>query len=636
MIVALMARGAPAQAAGRPGGATGAGALAGAQLALVSVPHVVDLTSDSASKVLAARGLTPRIVTERGEPEKVGLVIRQEPATDARVRRGAQVAIYVGSASPPPTAVNVMTLVDPAILVPTRLIKVPDVVGLESKSAVLALRDTGLTPVNGTNRYSDVQPRGQVVHVDPEPGTLVARGSRVSIDISLGPNPRETSFRMPRLVDRPLVDALAVIAKLSMSVGHVDSVPAPGAAGIVVWQSPASDTPARRDGAVDLRVAVAPTPVEIPQVVGLQLNEADSAIRAAGLTTADRVETTSDPDVAHGVVRQRPAPPGTAPRGTSVHLTVNTPPQVDSAVVPQLVGLSSADASAALKAAVLRIGNVLGGTLSERDTVASQSPASGTRVPMGSRVDFTISIPATDTDDPEILVEVPSVLGASLDVARHILSAAGLNTVVQTGSTSAGAKVNGQSPAAGAFIHADSAITLAMLDNAIRFVPDLRQLSVTDARALARAAGFEMRERPHTSGLHLFATVVAQTPDSGTVEFDAATPIDVITVEVEDPSLPPLLLGGFALGALVTGGGRLRRWWGERGTKSGPRDPSPPIPTLKVRTTSGGAPEITIDHDTPTLLEARLEIRMSTSLSAPGIEVAGTTVFDTARWSNDR
>ena len=66
---------------------------------------------------------------------------------------------------------------------------VPTVVGLSRTDAANLLADHGLVPrdAEGAGRYDDKVPAGRVARQNPDPRTLVKRGSPVTVVLSLGP-----------------------------------------------------------------------------------------------------------------------------------------------------------------------------------------------------------------------------------------------------------------------------------------------------------------------------------------------------------------------------------------------------------------------------------------------------------------
>ncbi len=97
-------------------------------------------------------------------------------------------------------------------------------------------------------------------------------------------------------------------------------------AGIAIAQSPAPGTHVDRDAAVNVVLSSGPPPVRVPAVVGKPSSTAGSTIADAGLRYS--LTHVAAPGTAPGiVVRQSPNPPASAPRGSTVALSVAETPE---------------------------------------------------------------------------------------------------------------------------------------------------------------------------------------------------------------------------------------------------------------------------------------------------------------------
>lgn len=156
--------------------------------------------------------------------------------------------------------------------------------------------------------------------------------------------------------------------------------------------------------------------VEVPRVVGMQVEDARDEIEDAGLD-AEVVRRASDEEIGE-VFRQRPGPGDEVDEGDSVTLFVSTGPA--ETTVPDLTGLTVEEARAELRAVDLRLGDQ---TEASSDTfepgqVIDQDPGPDEEVPEGTRVDVTVST-------GEELATVPSVINSTEDSAVDELEAAG-------------------------------------------------------------------------------------------------------------------------------------------------------------------------------------------------------------------
>ncbi len=255
-------------------------------------------------------------------------------------------------------------------------------------------------------------PADRVIRQNPPPGSLVQKNSLVELIVSNG---------LP-LVGLPDVRGfLAGDAQRSLSEQgfHVRIERRYDAAAkeSVVAQSPAPGARARAHSLVVLVVSMGPKPIDVPNLVGLDLASAQKLVAQLGLTL-DIVQQSPIPGVAAGTIASQDLVPGQsiAQRAT-MHVVVSTgaenagPP----VTLPNFVGIG-ADAA---RAQLARLG--LLETLSysvdpaASGTVLAEQPSAGSAVSPGSSVALTVAVPG----------EVPDTEGMTVDQARTTLEDAG-------------------------------------------------------------------------------------------------------------------------------------------------------------------------------------------------------------------
>ena len=193
----------------------------------------------------------------------------------------------------------------------------------------------------------------------------------------------------------------------------------------------------------------------VPPVVGLRFDEAERKLAEAGLKAALGESRPSLTAPRRYVLAQTPAA-GTAV-GPEVVVTLDVSAGQLRVAVPAVNGMSRDDATAALRAANLEIGQVIERPGPEaRGTVMSSQPASGQQVPQGTPVDLVVS------GGPSELL-MPDVVGRELFEVRSTLEQLGLRIgETQYDSTSAlpTGLVVSQVPSAGSPVTAASLITI--------------------------------------------------------------------------------------------------------------------------------------------------------------------------------
>jgi eukaryotic-like serine/threonine-protein kinase len=115
-----------------------------------------------------------------------------------------------------------------------REVEVPNLAGVTVQEAIDQTMQAGLS-LNVENRfYSTVTPAGRVLSQSPSPGTKVRRQWAVRITESLGPQ----RVSVPNVIGQTEREAAVNIRRLSLDLGTVAYIPAPGPPGIVLTQSP--------------------------------------------------------------------------------------------------------------------------------------------------------------------------------------------------------------------------------------------------------------------------------------------------------------------------------------------------------------------------------------------------------------
>jgi serine/threonine-protein kinase len=196
------------------------------------------------------------------------------------------------------------------------------------------------------------------------------------------------------------------------------------------------------------------TKVDVPNVVGLQADEAITQLKAQGLE-AERVDEAND--TAAGIVfDQDPKAAAAADKGSSVTIHVSTGPVIKE--VPSVVGQDVSDAQAALTDAGFKVKIV-----SKQDATApanrvlSQSPGGGTKQPSGTEITLTVS-------SGKAKATVPNVVDQDENDAIAAISRAGLvaRRVTEASDSVAQGKVIRTSPGAGTQVDQGSTVTIVV------------------------------------------------------------------------------------------------------------------------------------------------------------------------------
>ena len=198
---------------------------------------------------------------------------------------------------------------------------VPDVSGMSEADAKTAIEDLGLTFVKGDDVSSDTVDEGLAVSSDPGAGTSAVLGADVTVSFSSG----SATVQVPDVTGMTQSEARKEIENANLAWGDVTAEDSPGTqAGRVIRSSPAADTSVSRGETVSVVVSSGRTTV--PSVVGKTQDEAQEAIKAAGLnyntTTNDSKTNDQSKSNRYEVTAVDPAEGQSIDLGDSVTLTV--------------------------------------------------------------------------------------------------------------------------------------------------------------------------------------------------------------------------------------------------------------------------------------------------------------------------
>jgi eukaryotic-like serine/threonine-protein kinase len=196
---------------------------------------------------------------------------------------------------------------------------------------------------------------------------------------------------VPRVLGLSLQEAAALLRTGGLQVQEGGSEPHPTAAqGTVIWQDPPPGVSAPAGLRVTLVSSDGPPKIPVPDVTGLDGDLAQQLIAAAGLTVSQVESVQAAPPRGIAMVTRPPAttvlPPG-APVTVVVSRGAPTIP------VPNLLGMSQADARTRLELDGLQLGTVTRRRTSDANpgTVVAQKPAANTLAAPGTVVDIVVA-----------------------------------------------------------------------------------------------------------------------------------------------------------------------------------------------------------------------------------------------------
>ena len=268
-------------------------------------------------------------------------------------------------------------------------IAVPNVVGLTQAEAKTQIEQAGFTwELNPDKVASDTVAEGAVASTDPAAGTQAEKGATVRVTISSGPD----SVTLPdNLVGmspddaRKAIEALGLKWELDNSKVASDTVPA----GKVAQTNPSPGSKVKAGQTIRAYLSSGSDQVDVPDLSGMSQDQARSALKAVGLELGNVTSVDSEKDKDR-IVAQDPATGTKVKKGTTIGVSVSNG-KTAQVEIPTVVGTSSEDAQAQLKALGLNV------TVEEvtdnqpAGQVLSIEPGEGSKVEKNSTVKLKVS-----------------------------------------------------------------------------------------------------------------------------------------------------------------------------------------------------------------------------------------------------
>lgn len=170
-------------------------------------------------------------------------------------------------------------------------------------------------------------------------------------------------------------------------------------AGKVISTDPEADTEVEKDAEITLIVSSGTSTVQVPSVASMTVSKAKSTLAAEGFNAVEGSKVYSDTVKAGLVAYSNPKGGAQASKGATITLYISKGPKRTTTTVPDLMGMTKAQAKEALSAKKLVLGSVSTAYSDNvsKNRVCVQSKAEGTEVKTGSTVDITLSLGASKT-----------------------------------------------------------------------------------------------------------------------------------------------------------------------------------------------------------------------------------------------
>ena len=241
-----------------------------------------------------------------------------------------------------------------------------------------------------TAERSDEVPAGNVIRTEPATGESLEEGKTLTLVISQGPS----LAQLPDLVGKTLQEAVDALTALELVPAQKDSSSEDVAAGSVIsWLVPEQPSlipgdKVLRGTAIDVLISTGPAPREMPSLIGMTLEQAQTVMNELRLVLVETPAAKSN-GAAAGLIGAQSVVPGTQiARDAQVAYLISLGP--DLVEMPRIIGNSFATVEPRLLEAGFVVGKVTGkpNYKLRKAFVGDKAVTNGDQVPRGATIDL--------------------------------------------------------------------------------------------------------------------------------------------------------------------------------------------------------------------------------------------------------
>lgn len=267
--------------------------------ASTQVPDLVGVAGDEIEARLSELEWDVERLETRIDGTTAGSIVAQSPPAGTELDESERVTITVSLGN--------------------EMVEIPgDIVGYTVEQAAARLAEVGLSVGQLAEENSELLGAGLVIGLD-EPTTQKPMGEPVALRVSLG---AEDRIVPESVIGLAIGDATTLLVGLRLQAVEEPAYSPDAEVGTVLAAIPPPNSLVAADSAVRLVVSAGPEPVEIPDIVGLPLDEAVDAIEAIGLIFIDTVGTPGE-----DVIGSLPQPGEIVDVGTEIVIVLDDPPE---------------------------------------------------------------------------------------------------------------------------------------------------------------------------------------------------------------------------------------------------------------------------------------------------------------------
>jgi eukaryotic-like serine/threonine-protein kinase len=213
--------------------------------------------------------------------------------------------------------------------------RIPRVVGMTYDAASAALDKVGFHAIKGETRFHKTIPVDVVLDQDPPAGSIQKRGADVTLIVSGG----QRTATVPEVAGSSQQQARIAIENAGFTFGTISQQTSNLARGAVISSTPPAGTTLELPATVSIIMSQGPSTVQIPDLAGRTLPDAQSTLEQLGLHLGQTSHDTSSFAPENTVLSQAPAAGATVSAGASVNLRISRfppPPRLDTTLPDSL------------------------------------------------------------------------------------------------------------------------------------------------------------------------------------------------------------------------------------------------------------------------------------------------------------
>ena len=337
------------------------------------VPNILGMELEKAKATLEELGFVVTVEEQYDNVIAEGCIITQSAEPDSELADGSEIILTVSKGKDPNQKQEV------------KEVTLSDFVGMTYNDVIKKAEELGISVKVTERKYSKSYEKNVVMEQNPEAKSKIKTSQTVELVVSLGYNKVTVPDVTYMTEEKAKTQLTSRGLKFSVTYENSETI----AEGLVISQNPKSDTEVDPESTVKLVVSKGASSFEMPNVVGMQQDNAASTLTGKGLSVTISYE--QNDSKTEGEVLNQSVKSGTSvKRGDSVVLTVCTHSSV--VTVPDVVGKTQSDAEKAIKDKGLTVNVVtVNSDTVEKGKVISQSPAGGSGLKKGDIVTINVS-----------------------------------------------------------------------------------------------------------------------------------------------------------------------------------------------------------------------------------------------------